>query len=295
MKIPHKITTATTALGNPVFLVEVRNDSPDKHFATLAVSEGQRSERDLDTYFRDTPIAPGTSRSFEIPRGGNGADAGANYRLTVKAACGRVLGVELGVLVGQGCSRGAGLDAGGAVVATPSAASAPAGPAIAAGAKPSPSPERTFESVADVETALREDAGFREKMIQTAFGELPELGWGVVSVKKTDRPRKGMESFGFYINVKGAWVETRRPSDGVEEKRHVEGEAQVLIDKTGVPMIERVYGGYNYVAEPYQDFSPPAYWALENAARSAERIHGGRSPRTGLFAGDFVGGWRRVY
>ena len=61
----------------------------------------------MDTFFRDKRIAPGTSRTFEIPRGGNGVDEGAVYRLTVMAACGQVLGSQLGVLRGQGCGQGA--------------------------------------------------------------------------------------------------------------------------------------------------------------------------------------------
>jgi hypothetical protein len=110
MKIPNMqfgLTDGKTALGNPVFNLEVRNDSCKDRFVTVAVSEDAHSKRDMDTLFRDKRIAPGTSRTFEIPRGGNGVEQGALYRLTVMAACGKVLGSDLGALVGKGCAQGA--------------------------------------------------------------------------------------------------------------------------------------------------------------------------------------------
>jgi hypothetical protein len=108
-QMKSKVTTGETALGNPLFNIEVRNDSCKERFVTIAVSEDPNCQRDMDTFFRDKRIAPGTSRTFEIPRGGNGADRGAVYRLTVRAACGQVLGSQMGALVGQGCGQGADL------------------------------------------------------------------------------------------------------------------------------------------------------------------------------------------
>lgn len=105
--IQSKVTLGKTELGNAVFNVKLQNTGCEPLFATVAASEKKGCADDMDTFFRDKRINPGQALTLEIPRCGNGAPEGALYRLSVHAACGSLIGSQVGVLAGQNCGCGA--------------------------------------------------------------------------------------------------------------------------------------------------------------------------------------------